>query len=66
MQDYNYLHTNCFEITLELGCTKFPEASDLKGYWEDNKPALIKYIQMVRFSSAPSRCWTSVKGKKMT
>ncbi|XP_071808829.1 carboxypeptidase D-like [Asterias amurensis] len=46
MQDYNYLHTNCFEITLELGCTKFPEASDLKGYWEDNKPALIKYIQM--------------------
>ena len=56
MQDYNYLHTNCFEITLELGCTKFPEASDLKGYWEDNKPALIKYIQMVRFSSAPSRC----------
>ena len=47
MQDYNYLHTNCFEITLELGCTKFPQASDLKGYWEDNKPALIKYMQMV-------------------
>lgn len=44
MQDYNYLETNCFEITLELGCTKFPDASELPKYWRDNKNALIAYM----------------------
>ncbi|KAF7256731.1 hypothetical protein EG68_05656 [Paragonimus skrjabini miyazakii] len=27
MQDYSYLATNAFELTMELGCTKFPKAS---------------------------------------
>ncbi|XP_046553552.1 carboxypeptidase E-like [Haliotis rubra] len=44
MQDYNYLDTNCFEITLELGCTKFPWDWDLEDYWKENKDALIFYI----------------------
>ena len=47
MQDWNYLHSNCFEITLELGCIKYPWAKDLKGYWDANKVALLALIEEV-------------------
>ncbi|KAI8441905.1 hypothetical protein MSG28_005582 [Choristoneura fumiferana] len=47
MQDWNYLHTSDMELTLELGCFKFPPAEDLPSYWEDNREALIAYIEEV-------------------
>ncbi|CAG9791234.1 unnamed protein product [Diatraea saccharalis] len=47
MQDWNYLHTSDMELTLELGCYKFPPADDLPTYWEDNKEALLAFIEQV-------------------
>ncbi len=47
MQDYNYVETNCFEITVEQGCWKFPPESHLERIWNENKHALIAYIQQV-------------------
>lgn len=47
MQDYNYLHTNCFEITLELGCFKYPYAKDLEKYWRQNRVAIFSFIEEV-------------------
>ncbi|ODN04202.1 Carboxypeptidase D [Orchesella cincta] len=47
MQDWNYFHTNCFEITLELGCVKYPSSSTLPKYWDDNREALIRFMQQV-------------------
>ena len=47
MQDWNYLHTNDFEITLELGCYKYPPHSQLHQYWKDNQEALLAYIEKV-------------------
>lgn len=44
MQDFNYLSSNDFEVTLELGCDKYPSASALRGEWERNKAALIGYM----------------------
>jgi len=44
MQDFNYLSTNCFEITLELGCIKFPDNSALPKEWADNVKALYTYM----------------------
>ena len=47
MQDWNYLNTNCFEITLEVACYKYPYEEDLPRYWMENKKALINYIEQV-------------------
>ena len=47
MQDWNYLHTNDFELTLELGCTKYPEHSKLQQYWQENKEPLLKFLEAV-------------------
>jgi len=44
MQDFNYLSSNDFEITLELGCEKYTRTSDLENEWNRNKNALINLI----------------------
>jgi len=43
MQDFNYLSSNDFEITLELGCDKYPAASVLQQEWEDNKQSMLEF-----------------------
>ena len=47
MQDYNYLHSNCFEITVEQGCVKFPFDSALEEIWNENRDSLIDFIKQV-------------------
>lgn len=47
MQDFNYLSSNDFELTLELGCDKYPPAKDLETEWERNKKALLEFIWQV-------------------
>lgn len=48
MGDFNYLHTNCFEITVELGCDKFPAEEELHTGWRENKEALLTFAESVR------------------
>ena len=47
MQDWNYLNSNCFELTIEMGCNKFPYARDLPSYWKANKYSMIVFISQV-------------------
>ncbi|KAI6056233.1 carboxypeptidase Z [Marmota monax] len=47
MSDFNYLHSNCFEITVELGCVKFPPEEALYGLWLNNKESLLSFVEMV-------------------
>ncbi|XP_044128948.1 probable carboxypeptidase X1 isoform X1 [Bufo gargarizans] len=47
MNDFSYLHTNCFEVTVELSCDKFPHETELPIEWENNKESLLLYIEQV-------------------
>jgi hypothetical protein len=44
MQDFNYLASNCFELTIELGCDKFPPGNQLANFWKDNHKAFYEFI----------------------
>lgn len=45
MQDFNYVHSNAMEITFELSCCKYPNASEMPKHWRMNKESLLKYLE---------------------
>lgn len=49
MQDWSYLHGGTYELTLEIGCFKYPKAEELPTFWMDNREALLKYIEQVHY-----------------
>lgn len=50
MNDFSYLHTNCFELSIFLGCDKFPHQSELLREWEHNREALLTFMAQVNCS----------------
>uniref|UniRef100_A0A0X3NLQ4 Peptidase M14 domain-containing protein n=2 Tax=Schistocephalus solidus TaxID=70667 RepID=A0A0X3NLQ4_SCHSO len=47
MQDYNYMESNCFELTLEISCEKYPSATKLPEFWKENRKSLLNFILQV-------------------
>ncbi|XP_006807779.2 carboxypeptidase Z-like [Neolamprologus brichardi] len=45
MQDFNYLHTNCFEVTVNVGCDRFPPEEDLAFAWHENQESLLSFME---------------------
>lgn len=48
MQDFNYLFSNCFEMTVELSCCKYPTADRLPAEWYNNLESMLKYLETVQ------------------
>jgi len=46
LQDFNYMYTNCMEITVELSCKKWPDKSRLQIEWDNNKESLLAYMEV--------------------
>ncbi|XP_053729193.1 adipocyte enhancer-binding protein 1 [Synchiropus splendidus] len=47
MNDFSYLHTNCLELSVFLGCDKFPHESELPLEWENNRESLLSFMEQV-------------------
>jgi len=47
MQDWNYVGLGTFEVTLEVSDVKYPAASTLPGFWNQNKEAMLAYLEQV-------------------
>lgn len=47
MNDFSYLHTNCFELSIFLGCDKFPHQKELAQEWEKNREAMLIFMEQV-------------------
>ncbi|KAK3529707.1 hypothetical protein QTP70_034701 [Hemibagrus guttatus] len=47
MNDFSYLHTNCFELSMYVGCDKFPHESQLPEEWENNRESLLVFMEQV-------------------
>ena len=46
MQDFNYHFSNCFEITIEMSCCKYPPLEDLQEEWKNNLQSILRYLKM--------------------
>ncbi|XP_076035544.1 carboxypeptidase D-like isoform X2 [Oratosquilla oratoria] len=44
MQDYNYIWHGSMDITIEMSCCKYPPASELANFWQENKKSLVRYL----------------------
>ncbi|VDN08461.1 unnamed protein product [Thelazia callipaeda] len=50
MQDWNYVFADCFELTIEMSCEKYPNSKELKQLWDEHKFALISFIEKIHKS----------------
>ncbi|CAI4224597.1 unnamed protein product [Auanema sp. JU1783] len=50
MQDWQYEHTNAFEITIEMGCFKFPTDDMLPELWKDHQMSLFAFLELIESS----------------
>lgn len=51
INDFSYLHTNCFELSIYVGCDKYPHESELPEEWENNRESLIVFMEQVLTAS---------------
>ena len=48
LQDWSYAETGCIDLTVELNDVKWPPASELESFWNDNRESLLAFIEASR------------------
>ena len=47
LQDYNYIFSNCMEVTAELSCSKRPPPEKLSSEWDNNLDSMLAFLGSV-------------------
>ncbi|XP_062228026.1 carboxypeptidase SOL1-like isoform X4 [Phragmites australis] len=63
MQDWNYIHGGCFELTLEISDTKWPKAAELPVIWEHNRMSMLKIVASLIKSGIHGRIFAANTGR---
>ncbi|XP_031743068.1 carboxypeptidase SOL1 isoform X2 [Cucumis sativus] len=62
MQDWNYIHGGCFELTLEITDNKWPPANELPTIFEYNKLSMLKLVASLVQTGIHGRIFSSDSG----
>ncbi|CAI9771409.1 unnamed protein product [Fraxinus pennsylvanica] len=65
MQDWNYIHHGCFELTLEISDNKWPHASELPTLWEYNKMSMLNLVASLVKTGIHGRIVSSDRGRPL-
>lgn len=65
MQDWNYIHAGCFELTLEISDNKWPNAVELPTLWEFNKMSMLNLVASLVKTGVHGRIFSSGSGKPL-
>ncbi|MBK9303358.1 MAG: carboxypeptidase regulatory-like domain-containing protein [bacterium] len=49
LQDWSYDQTGCIDATIEVSNTKWPSASLLPTFWNENRESLMHYVKSARY-----------------
>ncbi|KAG6625936.1 hypothetical protein CIPAW_15G012300 [Carya illinoinensis] len=63
MQDWNYIHGGCFELTLEISDNKWPSANELPTLWEYNKMSMLNLVASLLKTGVHGRIFSSDTGR---
>lgn len=63
MQDWNYIHGGCFELTLEISDTKWPKADELPIIWEHNRMSMLNLLASLIKSGVHGRIFAADTGR---
>ncbi|XP_022957372.1 carboxypeptidase SOL1 isoform X2 [Cucurbita moschata] len=65
MQDWNYIHGGCFELTLEITDNKWPPANELATIFEYNKLSMLNLVASLAQTGIHGRIFSSESGRPL-
>ncbi|KAK9130076.1 hypothetical protein Sjap_010563 [Stephania japonica] len=65
MQDWNYIHGGCFELTLEISEVKWPDANELPALWEYNRISMLNLVASLVKTGVHGRILSSEDGRTL-